>query len=132
MFRSSLPRNGCSIDTTICVINRCMAKIQNYSGGYQTLLPEVVEVAPLYEVNSTAYAVKVEYNFNDTLHPTVVLLERTDGDPIPSNMEELKAKVINAGDIDPHHSMHWIVKLVEDPDYRNPIRIDDNVRPLEI
>lgn len=109
-----------------------MAKIQTFSGGYSTLRPEVVEVAPLYQVNSTAYTVKVEFDFNDTIHSSVVLLERNDGDPVPTNMEELKTKVMAQAELDPHHSMHWITKLVEDPDYRNPIRIDDNVRPLEI
>ena len=41
-----------------------MAKIQTFSGGYSTLRPEVVEVAPLNQVNSTAYTVKVEFDFN--------------------------------------------------------------------
>ena len=109
-----------------------MAKIQRHEQGYITLRPEVVEVAPLYQVNSTAYAVKVEFDFNDTMHSSVVLLEGNDGDPIPTNMEELKSKVLAQSELDPHHSMHWITKLVEDPDYRNPVRIDDNVRPLEI
>lgn len=131
MFRSSLPWNGCSIDTTVCVINRYMAKITT-KNEVPYIVPEVVETTPLYEINSTAYAVKVEYNLKDSLHSSVVMLKREDGDPIPTNMNVIRDKVLKLPDYEPNHSIQWIMCRVTDPDYRNPDAIDDNIRPLEI
>lgn len=109
-----------------------MAKLYSDDNTPPYLIPEVVEVTPLYEINSTAYAVKVEYNMKDSIHSSVIMLERADGDPIPTNMNTLKEKVLSGNDYQPHHSMQWIIKTIEDPDQGRPVRIDDNTRALEI
>lgn len=109
-----------------------MAKLYRDDNTPPYLIPEVVEVAPLYEINSTAYAVKVEYNMKDSIHSSVLMLDRVDGDPIPTNMNTIKEKVLSSSDFLPHHSMQWVVKVLEEPDQGKPVRIDDNTRALEI
>ena len=108
-----------------------MAKIKTQNDE-PFIIPEVVETTPLYEINSTAYAVKVEYSLKDSLHSTVVMLKREDGDPIPTNMNVIRDKVLKLRDFEPNHSIQWIMSKVADPDYRTPDAIDDNIRPLEI
>ena len=85
------------------------------SGGAERLQPEIVEAVPLHAINSTAYAVKLEYKFEDSLHGSVVVALREDGDPIPTNMDTVKRQIPNHTDIEPHFSMDWLNRKIQSP-----------------
>ena len=85
-------------------------------GGAERLQPQIVEATPLHSINSTAYACKIEYTFEDSLHSAVIINFRNDGDPIPTNMEEVKSQTdLTASDIEPHFSMEWANRKVQTP-----------------
>lgn len=89
--------------------------IKYTSGGAERLQPEIVECVPLHAINSTAYAVKLEYKFEDSLHGSVVVALREDGDPIPTNMAIVRSQIPNHTDIEPHFSMDWLNRKVQAP-----------------
>ena len=90
-------------------------------GGAERLQAEIVEATPLHAINSTAYACKIEYRFEDSLHSAVIINFRNDGDPVPTNMEEVKAQSdLGVMDTEPHFSMEWANRKVQTPGkYRN-------------
>ena len=97
-------------------------------GGADRLLPEIVSATPLHEINSTAYAVKLEYRFEDSLHGSVVVAFREDGDPIPTNVEQVKAHVdLGVTDIEPHFSMEWTNRKVQTPAKGRPLSTEDSI-----
>lgn len=89
--------------------------IKYTSGGAERLQPEIVECVPLHAINSTAYAVKLEYKYEDSLHGSVVVALREDGDPIPTNMAIVRSQIPNHTDIEPHFSMDWLNRKVQAP-----------------
>ena len=98
------------------------------SGGADRLLPEIVEAAPLHAINSTAYAVKLEYRYEDSLHGSVVVAFREDGDPIPTNVEQVKAHVdLGVTDTEPHFSMEWTNRKVQTPAKGRPLSTEVSI-----
>ena len=97
-------------------------------GGADRLMPEIVTATPLHEINSTAYAVKLEYRFEDSLHGSVVVAFREDGDPIPTNVEQVKAHIKTAfTDIEPHFSMEWTNRKVQTPAKGRPLSTEVSI-----
>jgi hypothetical protein len=102
-----------------------MAKIINDS----ILAPDVVEVAPLYEINSTAYAVSVEFSLSDSAHKATHISIRTDGDPVPTNMTDILSG-LRVSDLEPHFSMQWINKKTQNPGPGRGVAIQDNIEEI--
>lgn len=101
------------------------------SGGAERLRPDIVEATPMHSINSTAYACKIEYKFEDSLHSSIVVAFREDGDPVPTNMEEVKTQVDpRLIDIEPHFSMEWANKKVQTPSKYNSVATEDSIEEL--
>ncbi len=91
------------------------------------LVPEVKECTPLYSINSTSFAAKVEYDFKDSMHSSIAILDKVDG-KIPSNLNLLNDLVFSSGiDFYPHFSPMWAFKLTSDPKQGNVDAIQDTV-----
>ncbi len=107
-----------------------MAKKARFSlldSSSEHLVPEIKECTPLYSINSTAFAAKIEYDFKDSLHSSVAIFVKVDGE-IPSNLDTLNKLVVISGiDYFPHFSPSWAFKLTSDPKQGNSDAIQDTV-----
>ena len=108
-----------------------MAKIINTPTAkgnvFSYVTPQIDQVIPLYAINSTAYVVEVSYNVEDCTQKGTTICFRTDGDPIPTNLEEVKKQLKTKGYFDPHWSMQWIRRLNETPSLSKTDYTEDNV-----
>ena len=103
-------------------------KIPLASGNtFSYVTPEIDQVIPLYAINSTAYVVEVSYKVEDCTQKGTTICFRTDGDPIPTNLEEVRKQLKNKGYSDPHWSMQWIRRLNETPSLSKTDYTEDNV-----
>lgn len=84
-------------------------------GGGERLIPEVVQVSPMHEINSTAYAAKLTYKFEDSLHSSVVICKKEENDPIPTKVSLTQEQLSNEMDIEPHFSMEWTNRKIQTP-----------------
>lgn len=107
-----------------------MAKTATFGPNDTTsahLVPEIKECAPLYSINSTAFAAKIEYDFKDSLHSSVAIFDKVDG-KIPSNLDTLNKLTLSSGiDYFPHFSPSWAFKLTSDPKQGNVDALQDTV-----
>ena len=113
-----------------------MAKINQLklkSGKIDSIVTsEITEVAPLYAINSTAYAVQISWKLEDCTHKGITVCFRKHGNPIPSNVEDIKARLRKNGMYDPHWSMQWIRRAIETPCPGKSNYTDDNVEGMTI
>jgi hypothetical protein len=107
-----------------------MAKKARFSAtdsSSEHLVPGIKECTPLYSINSTAFAAKIEYDFKDSLHSSVAIFDKVDG-KIPSNLDTLNKLVLSSGiDYFPHFSPSWAFKLTSDPKQGNVDALQDTV-----
>lgn len=89
--------------------------------------PVIDNVIPLYAINSTAYVVEVNYKLEDCTQKGTTICFRTDGDPIPTNLEEVKKQLKTKGYIDPHWSMQWMRRINETLDLAKTDYTEDSV-----
>ena len=103
-------------------------KIPLASGNISSFVaPEIDNVIPLYAINSTAYVVEVNYKLEDCTQKGTTICFRTDGDPIPTNLEEVKKQLKTKGYFDPHWSMQWIRRSNETPALAKTDYTEDSV-----
>lgn len=89
-------------------------------GNHETLVPEIVRASPLHVINSTAYACKVEYKYEDSLSSAVVLCAKEEGAPMPTKVTEAMLDLSEENDIEPHFSMEWCNRKVQTPGKNRP------------
>ena len=93
--------------------------IQN--GAYEILVPEIIQASPLHIINSTAYACKIEYKYEDSLTSAVVICTKEEGAPMPTKVTEAMLNISEENDIEPHFSMEWCNRKIQTPG-RNRLR----------
>lgn len=89
-------------------------------GNHETLVPEIVRASPLHVINSTAYACKVEYKYEDSLSSAVVLCAKEEGAPMPTKVTEAMLDLSEENDIEPHFSMEWCNRKIQTPGKNRP------------
>ena len=92
--------------------------IQN--GAYEILVPEIVQASPLHIINSTAYACKIEYKYEDSLTSAVVICTKEEGAPMPTKVTEAMLNISEENDMDPHFSMEWCNRKIQTPGRNRP------------
>lgn len=92
--------------------------IQN--GAYEILVPEIVQASPLHIINSTAYACKIEYKYEDSLTSAVVICAKEEGAPMPTKVTEAMLNISEENDMDPHFSMEWCNRKIQTPGRNRP------------
>ena len=92
--------------------------IQN--GAYEILVPEIVQASPLHIINSTAYACKIEYKYEDSLTSAVVICTKEEGAPMPTKVTEAMLNISEENDIEPHFSMEWCNRKIQTPGRNRP------------
>ena len=89
-------------------------------GNHETLVPEIVRASPLHVINSTAYACKVEYKYEDSLSSAVVLCAKEEGAPMPTKVTEAMLDISEENDIEPHFCMEWCNRKIQTPGKNRP------------
>ena len=92
--------------------------IQN--GAYEILVPEIIQASPLHIINSTAYACKIEYKYEDSLTSAVVICTKEEGAPMPTKVTEAMLNISEENDMDPHFSMEWCNRKIQTPGRNRP------------
>lgn len=92
--------------------------IQN--GAYEILVPEIIQASPLHIINSTAYACKIEYKYEDSLTSAVVICTKEEGAPMPTKVTEAMLNISEENDIEPHFSMEWCNRKIQTPGRNRP------------
>lgn len=94
--------------------------IRTTKGNHESLVPEIVRASPLHIINSTAYACKVEYKYEDCLSSAVVLCAKEEGAPMPTKVTEAMLDLSEENDIEPHFSMEWCNRKIQTPGKNRP------------
>lgn len=94
--------------------------IRTRKGNHESLVPEIVRASPLHTINSTAYACKVEYKYEDSLSSAVVLCAKEEGAPMPTKVTEAMLDISEENDIEPHFSMEWCNRKIQTPGKNRP------------